>query len=134
MSEIVHKAIVIDIKDQLVVAQMSRGEACSSCALKEACGQTTSSHKVIVKTENSKQYNIGQKIEVVISQSQALYAAFWGYVLPLVLVLFTLFIVYTTSQNEELSAMASLGVLVMYYTLLWIFKAHFQKKLQIRIR
>ena len=134
MSEIVHKAIISDIREKLIIAQISRGEACGSCALKEACGQTTNTHQVAIESDNTDQYSIGQQIEVIISQSQAYYAAFWGYLLPLVLILFVLFTTYTLSKSEELAAIVSLGILVIYYVLLWIFRSYFQRKLQIRIR
>lgn len=134
MTTIVHDAIISDISGEFIVAEMSRKEACESCAIKHACGQSGEQHKITIKSDKASSYQVGQHIKVEISQSQALYAVFWGYVAPLLLVLSVLAMSYIFFKSEEISAVCSLLGVILYYVLLWLMRKHFQKILQIKIR
>ncbi len=134
MSEIVHTATITEIKKNKITATFERGEACGSCALKEACGHAKNNHEIIVGVKDIKPYSIGQKIEVVMSGSQAFYAAFWGYILPLITVLAALAVTYAITADETTGAYVSLASLAVYYVVLFVLRKHFQKSLQIKIR
>lgn len=134
MSEIVHTAIITSVIENKIKASFERNEACGNCALKAACGQIAEQHEVMLQVDDGTKYAVGQKIEIVISGMQAFYAAFWGYILPLLVVLATMFCTYISTADEIICAALSLFSLGIYYIVLFIFRKYFKKTFQIRIR
>ncbi len=134
MSEIVHTAIVTSVSKDAITASFERSEACGKCALKDACGQAKEQHEISVAIDDGTKYVVGQKVEVVISGAQAFYAAFWGYILPLVIVLATMMVTYVLTADETLCAVLSLSSLVVYYPTMLGLRKYFNKSFQIKIR
>lgn len=134
MTEIAHSGIITAIKQNIITVEIAQKEACGSCALKDACSQTTKQHKIEVEAETPENYKTGQKVEVIISSKQAFYAALYGYIIPLFLVIFSLFLSFIYTKNETTSALCGLSILFPYYILLWIFRNNLKKSLIIKIR
>lgn len=72
-------------------------------------------------------YSPGQEVTVIFQESKGFTALFYGYVLPFIIVLLTLIISISTTNNELLSGLISLGILLPYYTTLYFFR-HLLKK------
>lgn len=133
MNEIVHTGTVTAVDKNKVTLKLSSA-ACDGCALRGACGSAANSERGFgVETPEAGKFAPGQKIEVVLSPAQAAGAAFWGYIAPLILVLAVLLAV-SGFGSETLAAALSLGVLPVYYFLLWLCRGRLKKTLQIKIR
>ncbi|MBO7556437.1 MAG: SoxR reducing system RseC family protein, partial [Alphaproteobacteria bacterium] len=124
MSEITHQAIISDIKKDNIILEMIRTEACKSCALKGICEEK---RQISAKPSQNTKYNIGEKVNVYISEKQAFIAIFFGYILPLLLVLTILCLCLYFFNSETIAALASLSVLPFYYTVLHFFEKNFKK-------
>ena len=133
MTEITHTGIITAIKNNIISVEIIQKEACSNCALKDACSQTTRQHIVDVECDNPKDYKIGQNIEVLISGRQAFIASMYGYIFPLILVIFSLFLCFIFTKDEILSGLFSISILLPYYVLLWIFRNKLKENLIIKI-
>ena len=79
-------------------------------------------------------YARGEFVEVIASESQGFRALFVAYILPLIILLFTLIILLQTTGNESLAALAALGILVPYYGILYLLKEKIKQTLNFSIR
>ena len=79
-------------------------------------------------------YQIGQTVNVEISAASGWIAVFWGYIMPLILVLTMLLSAISITDDETTAALSSLAVLPPYYFILWIFRHKFAKKISFRIK
>lgn len=76
---------------------------------------------------------MGQEVTVNFKESSGFTALFWGYILPFILVLFTLIITLEITNNELTAGMLSLIVLVPYYILLYLFRHRLKKVFKFEI-
>ena len=134
MTEITHTGTISAIKENIVSVEITQKEACGSCALKDACLQSVKQHIIEVECDRPNNYSVGQKIELVISSKQAFYASVYGYVIPLILVLLSLFLSFFYTKDEIIASLFGLGVLLPYYFLLYLFRNNLKKNLIIKIR
>lgn len=136
MTEIAHPATVIAVETSKITLQLTSENCCHNCALQNVCGSGEPSGRTITLNdkEAAKNFYIGQNVEVILSSKQITQAAVYGYILPLLLVLFFLFVPYFLTHNETLAALLSLAVIPVYYSLLWLFRKKIKKALQISIR
>lgn len=136
MTEIAHPATVIAVETTKITLQLTSENHCHNCALQNVCSSGEASERTITLNDKkaAKNFYIGQNVEVILSSKQITQAAVYGYILPLLLVLFFLFVPYFLTHNETLAALLSLAVIPVYYSLLWLFRKKIKKTLQISIR
>lgn len=134
MAEIKHLAEIISIKESVILANIETQTACSSCHAQRQCAMYGSQNKVIeINSTHPKKYHIGEKITVILDESLGWIAIFYGYILPLILVLITLFATNTITNDEIASATYSLMILIPYYLLLSLFKRRISSKFKFKI-
>ncbi len=126
-TDIRHKAFVKKVTDKSLIATIVNQSACSACHAKGACTVADFQEKEIEITVFSKQYKPGDEITVVFQESKGFIALFYGYILPFILVLFTLIIATSISNNELISGLLSLSILIPYFITLY-FSRHLLKK------
>ena len=112
--------------NSLVVSIMNQS-ACSTCHAKGACTISDVQEKEIDIITNGINYSPGQEITVLLKEAQGFKALFYGYVLPFLLVLFTLIITSLVTGKEGLSGLLSLGILIPYYITLYFFRDNLKK-------
>ena len=122
-----HKAYVKSISPEGLWVSIVNESACASCHVKGACTVSDYQEKDIEITSYSKTYQIGQEVTVLFKESNGFKALFFGYILPLVVLLSTLIVSLIVSENEALSGILSLLILIPYYTTLYFFRAHLKK-------
>ena len=133
MKQIRHEGIITAIADEKITVEISAKDACRTCCLKGACGQTAEIKRFSLESTDNSAYKVGQKVEIVITPQQLMTAALWGYILPLILILTVLFAVYETTDDETQAAICALTALPIYYAALFCFRHRLKKMLQIRI-
>ena len=82
----------------------------------------------------SQQFCIGQSVEIEGTTSQSLWAVLWAYALPLMLLLVALLGFSFVLQNDGLSALLSVLVLVPYFFMLYAFRDRISRKLSFKIK
>lgn len=110
----------------LVVTVLSRS-ACSGCHAKEVCSAADLTEKEINIECDGIEYIPGQFVNVTMKESLGIKALLYGYMAPLVLVIFTLIIIFNYTSDEVLSALISLGILIPYYTGLFLYRNSLKK-------
>ncbi len=134
MHEIKHKAKIVQVLPNFVEAEIEVKSACAHCALQKACQMhEVSQRKIIIPLEQGKIYQVGEVVNVSISLEEGMLAAFYAYVLPLILVLLTLFISLMSGVSEIISGICSIIVLIPYYFGVFLKKNFFARKLNFKI-
>ena len=115
------------VTDHSLIVNIVNQSACSTCHAQSACTVSDFQDKEIEITNFSKSFVPGQEVTVVFQESKGFTALLYGYVLPFLLVLSTLIITLSISNNELLAGLLSLAILIPYYIMLYFFR-HLLKK------
>lgn len=114
-----HDGIIESIDGDEISVKILQISSCASCQAKSLCHISESKEKVIeVSVPDSNIYHVGQKVTVVGTSSQGLRAVVLAFVIPLIILLVTLFICIGTIGDEGLAALMSLLALIPYYIVL----------------
>lgn len=134
MEKITHPAIITKITADSIFADVKVKSACGNCAMKGACGIGDCANKTIeIHTDKAENYHLGEEITVVLAENYGFFALFYGYILPLILVLAVLFGCLFFGLSEISSGIYSIIVLIPYYFGLSLGKKYFSKKFQFTI-
>lgn len=127
-------AVITKVEESKVFAEVQNRSACAHCQQKGSCSIMDCKSKIIeIPVDKNHNYQIGQNIVISVSDRAGLFAAFYAYILPLIIVVSALTITLFLSKNEEKSALFSIFSLILYYFLLFLCKKHFYKKINFRI-
>jgi len=126
--QIEHTGIVSEIKDNELKVNIMQASACAKCSVSGACGVSEDTEKIIsIRNVNPAAYTLGEKVNVFYRRSLGFRALFLGYLLPFLIVLTSLIILTTITQNEGLSGLVALGLLLPYYLILYFTKDRIKK-------
>ena len=134
MNEIKHAAVITQINKESVIATIKTSTACSSCSLRSSCGMNECKEKNIeIQTANAKKYSTGDNITIIMTENNGFIALLFGYTIPLILVLITLFGSIALKINEITSGIYSIIILIPYYFGLSLCRKYFAKKINFTI-
>lgn len=129
-----HDGIIESIDGDEISVKILQISSCASCQAKSLCHISESKEKVIeVSVPKSSMYHVGQKVTVVGTSSQGLRAILLAFVIPLIILLTTLFICIGITGDEGLAALLSLLALVPYYIVLLLCKKRLKMFFQFSI-
>lgn len=135
MSVLEHSATIERINGGTIYVNVANNSACANCSLKKNCGIFDSKDKSItVSTQNPEMYHVGQNVMVTIDEKKGWIAVAFGYIIPLILVLITLFTTNLITNDETAAGIYSLMILIPYYLILMLFKKSFTKRFDFRIK
>ena len=131
---ITHEGIVLKAPgDGTADVEIVTGSACSGCHAKSACSLGNSDVRVI-NVRSDEKLSPGDKVTVVMEQSQGFRALAIGYLIPF-LVLIAVFTVLTVAGAGELgSALLSFASLAVYYFIVWLLRGRIEKKFEFKIK
>jgi positive regulator of sigma E activity len=127
-SSIEHIGVVHEVNDSFLRVKIESRSACSSCNAKSLCNISEMEEKFIDVKNNAIEYKIGEMVNVTLAESLGFKALFYGYIFPFVIMFLTLIISVNITNNEAMSAIASVIVLVPYYLSLYIFREKIKKQ------
>lgn len=131
--KVLHDGVVQQVSDNKITVVIINASACSSCHAKGACLASDMKEKEIDIVRFSGEYHIGQHVNVVGTASQGMKAVLFGYLLPFLLVLTTLFISIILTKNEALAGLLSLLILIPYYGILYFFRGYIKRSFEFEI-
>jgi len=132
--EIEHKGIVQKISEDKITVGIISESACASCHAKGACTVADMKEKEVEITRFSGSFHVGQQVTIVGRSLQGFKALFYGYVLPFLIVIVTLIASVLITNNEGLSGILALGVLVPYYFILFLCRDRMKKIFEFEIK
>lgn len=129
-----HQAIVRSVSGKSAQVEILVRSACSACHAKMLCSASDESRRIIdVVLESENQVEVGQTVNVYGSKSWGLIAVVLAYVVPLVLILAVLIISKACSIPDNVAGLASIGVLVPYFLVLYILRNRMGRSIVFKI-
>ncbi len=133
-NRISHEGIITEIDSNNVRVKILSKSACASCNIKGACNMSEMKEKIIVipRPENKDLY-IGQEVTVSMGLGQANKAVIFAYVIPTIILFSMIFILNYFKVEEGINALISIGSLIPYYLILFLFKDKIKRKFEYEI-
>ena len=129
-----HEGIIIDIDDNNVQIKILSKSACASCNIKGACNMSEMKEKIIdIPRPKDKNLSIGQEVKISMGLGQANSAVIFAYVIPVILLVGMIFILNALKFDEGINALISIGSLVPYYLVLYLFRNKLKRKFEYEI-
>ncbi len=130
-----HEGFIKEIEGDLLKVSITSKAACASCKVKGSCSVSETEEKIIDVIKNdSDNYKIGEAVKVYYKQSLGFRALFLGYLIPFFIVLISLIVLLSATDNELLSGIISLSLLVPYYIDLYLTREKHNKTFTFSIK
>ena len=130
-----HLGIVENIQGSHLSVRIVQTSACAACSVKGHCSSADSKDKIIdIIDTAAASYQVGENVMVVGETSMGMQAVALAFIIPFVLLIFTLFLFMALIENELYAALRSLAVLVPYYYILWLNKTRLKQKFSFTIK
>lgn len=130
-----HQGIVENINGTHLQVRIIQTSACASCSIKGHCSSADTKEKLIDVTDmNAAAYQIGDRVWVIGELSMGVMAVLFAFLFPFFVLVISLFIFMAIWNDELLSALGSLGLLIPYYYILWLNKSRMGKKFSFSVR
>ena len=118
-----HQGIVENINGSHLQVRIIQTSACASCSIKGHCSSADTKEKLIdVTDDNVSSYQPGDRVWVIGELSMGVMAVLLAFILPFLVLIFSLFIFMAIWNDELGSALCSLALLIPYYYILWLNK------------
>jgi len=129
-----HQGIVENINGSHLQVRIIQTSACASCSIKGHCSSADTKEKLIdVTDDNVSSYQPGDRVWVIGELSMGAMAVLLAFILPFLVLIFSLFIFMAIWNDELGSALCSLALLIPYYYILWLNKSRLGKKFSFSI-
>ena len=133
-NRIFHEGIVTKIDNENIEVKILSQSACVSCNIKTACNMSEMQEKIItIPAPKDKNLSIGQEVKISMGLGQANRAVIFAYVIPLIILVAMIFILSTLKIEEGLNALISIGTLIPYYLILFLFRNRLKRKFEYEI-
>jgi len=129
-----HSGVISHINGKHIRVEIIQVSACSGCHAKSACTAADQAEKFVDVEYDGNDLKQGDAVTVTGQASMGLLAVLLAFVLPFVLILITLFVVGSFTENETLSGTVALLILIPYFIILSLFNAKLKSKLKFQIR
>ncbi|WP_448779614.1 SoxR reducing system RseC family protein [Bacteroides congonensis] len=130
-----HLGIVENIQGSHLSVRIVQTSACAACSAKGHCSSADSKDKIIDIMDTAvASYQVGERVMVVGETSMGMMAVVLAFIIPFVLLIFSLFLFMSLIGNELYAALLSLAVLVPYYFILWLNKTRLKQKFSFTIK
>lgn len=135
MSEIIeHSGIIQNVNGKHIQVQIVQMSACSSCHAKGACSAADMDDKLIDVETDSLDFRVGEAVILYGQSSLGLLAVLLAFVIPFLLILFTLLILKMYIDSDALSGSIALGTLVPYFLILSQFNSKLKSKFKFQVK
>ena len=124
MADIIkHRGIVEKVEGAHVVVRIVQTSACAACSAKGLCNASESKEKQIDVFEAGASYRIGEEVVWCGSTSMGMRAVFLAFDIPMLLLLFALFVSMRVTDGDALvSSLVALLAVVPYYLVIYFMK------------
>lgn len=116
------EGIVKKIEGNSITVEITMKSACASCQAKGLCPSLEMKQETIkAKSTHPDKLTVGDRVRITMEQSMGGKAVTIGYLLPLFVMILTLFVAFAISKNELLSVILALVFTAIYYLIIWLF-------------
>ena len=132
-NEIRHAGVIDAIENQHIRVRIVQQAACASCKVASRCNASDAKEKIVDVFRDAKGLSIGQHVVVSTSGKAVWYAMLLGFGCPLVLLLVMLVTAKACGRSDGFAALLSVGALVPYYIMVWLFRAKVARQISFRL-
>ena len=133
-NKISHEGVITKIDEGNIEIKILSKSACASCNIKGACNMSEMQEKTItIPAPKDKNLSIGQEVKISMGLGQANRAVIFAYVIPVIILISMIFILNTLKINEGINALISVGTLLPYYLIIFLFKDKIKRKFEYEI-
>ena len=130
-----HQGIVENINGSHLQVRIIQTSACASCSIKGHCTSADTKEKLIdIIDEQASRYHCGDNVWVMGELRMGAQAVLYAFILPFLIVVIALFAFMSMWNDELVSALSALVLLIPYYYILWLNKSRLAKKFSFSIR
>ncbi len=132
---ITHQGVVEKVNGSRLQVRIIQASACASCSAKGHCFSADAKEKIIdVIQPETLSCQVGDRVWVVGALSTGTKAVLFAFILPFLILVFSLFIFMVVWSNEVVAALCSLLLLVPYYYIVWLNRSRLSRMLSFSIR
>ncbi len=129
-NKIKHSGVVDGVEESCVRVRILQSSACSACKVASHCNASETKEKLIeVSTAEAEKYHVGEHVRVVADAGVGFRASWYGYLLPLLLMVIALVTTLKMTSSEGVAALFSLGILIPYYICLYMLRSKLKRSL-----
>jgi positive regulator of sigma E activity len=128
-----HEGVVQKSDNNSVFVRISQEAACTGCHAQGSCSLSGTKEK-IVEVQGNHNLSPGDNVTVLMKRSMGYTALFLGYILPFILLVSFLITLVSLSLPEAAAGLGSLGILGIYYLLLYLFRDRIGNKFVFTIK
>ncbi len=130
-----HKGVVSEVGEKVVEVEFVTESACSECKAKGLCGVEDGDKRFVTVWEpNAQYYSVGEEVMIGVSEVMGMKAAVYAYIIPFFILLGGLLLATRLGWGEVVAGLSSLGVMCLYYVVLWLFRRRIEKEIVFKIR
>lgn len=133
--QIEHSGVVERTEAGKVFVRITSHSACGTCSARQACGLAETQEKIVeVATDDAARFSAGEAVTVGVRRRVGLLSVALAYGGALVVLLAVLGLaVGAAGWSEGRGALASLGAVLLYYMVLWLFRRRIEHTIQFTI-
>ena len=129
------QGVIKKIENGIASVSITTFTACSTCSSKSGCSMMAGTDKEIqVVLDNKGNFHTGETVSVGMKKTLGMKAAILAYILPFVIVIFTLLLLTMLKFSEVIAGSGALFILLPYFILLYILRDKLQKTFSFTLR
>lgn len=135
LNTISHVGVVQSVDSRRTVVEIVSTSACAACHAKGLCTASEAAKKeVVVPTDPSVAYSVGEEVDVVLAESLGLKAVLISYVVPLSILLILVVSLSYTNLHEVLAGLIGVAAAGIYYLILYLRRDAISKEYSFQLR
>ena len=128
-NQVCSQAVVKEVQDTYIIAEIVIQSACAACHAKGACGVSErKQEKLKIDLPNPEIFTVGEIVSVEMKQTLGMKAVIIAYLLPFVVLASGLFVTYALTKQELISVGVAFGLTAIYYFIISKLKDKFEKE------
>ena len=121
---ITHRGVVTEIFPDAIQVTIRSESACGGCRVRKQCAMGESEDKTLAIPS----------AQASTEQAMGIKAVVWAYVLPFLSVMIALLVLLQAGAGELVSGLTSLGILALYYCVLYLLRHRLEKEITFKVR
>lgn len=132
-NSIMHTGVIRCINDETITVAISAESSCGNCHTKTICGLSEVSEKLVYVKKTTENLQIGDEIQVVMDSALGTKAVVLAYILPLFILIASLFICLQFT-SELIAALVAISLLVCHFFVLHKYRDKIERKFSFSIK
>ena len=121
-----HPGVVTSVTGEFITVEILNKSACAACHAKGVCIASDESIRTIDIPQSIStlacDYQVGEEVKVLLKASLGTRAIWICYVVPLILLIATIFVFTKIGVSELITSITVLAILAVYYLFIYLFK------------